>query len=565
MLFSISDIEQQFSESLLLQAEMLLDQQAVENLFELEKHLWIAQVSGQEVEMQISPSKVKALTCDCKTFQSKGGCAHVVAGLMALRRHLRNSPKPTEARNSSNNRTKTTPHKLTIPKILENVEREELLDFIRQYARTNRNFALALKARFAGNVLLSDDRLKYRQLLDSVISNARNKKDQLSYRATQKIIKIAQELIAQAEQAAVAGDPNEALNILEALVEKIAPVIKKAAGLEDKLENLMEQTFQKFDAILDQDIAPALKQRIWDFLTEESKKSVYLHSFPCFLHIFKLLQRLAEERAQMVALRKLMDFMLHRKKLKPSFRAKLHVWTFELLQRENKSSEAEEYLILHLHEPEFLLFATHQAYNYGEYERAKFLAHQGLQDIQQSYIKEELTEVLFQIAKKEEKPERIHQYALQRFLSTKDKQYFEVLRETMPENWDDTLEEVINALKKQPYSLKKRDVLAFIFETTGKTPELLEYIRELKSLDLLVRYDYLFKHQKDIIKELYLDMTLQYLRSHIGRKTSQKVRETLQHLYQSGNHELGNFLLDRFKQEFPERHTLMEELEVFQY
>ena len=218
MTFPISAIEQQFSDALLLQAEELLDQQAVHQLYELEKHLWIAQVDKREVEMQISPSKVKALSCDCPTFEAQGSCKHVLAGLLYLRRHLREEAEAAAATTPERPKTQQAPHKLTIPKILENVEREELLDFIREFARTNRNFALALKARFAGSVLLSDDRQKYRQLLDAVISNARNKKDQLSFRATQKIIKVAAELIQQSEQSILNGDPNVHPTMLTVIV-----------------------------------------------------------------------------------------------------------------------------------------------------------------------------------------------------------------------------------------------------------------------------------------------------------------------------------------------------------
>lgn len=558
--FPVKDIERFFEEALLLEGEHLLDQAAVQTPVELEKNLWLTQVADCEVEVQISPSKVRAYSCDCTTYQQDGQCAHIVAALLNLRRLIQ---ERQQEKNSNPPRQRTAPHKLTIPKILENVDREEMLLFIREYARTNRSFALALKARFAGAVPLMDDRKKYRQLLDSVINSARSKQDQLTYRATQKLIKVLEELLTQSEASLADRDFSEVLHILEAIVEKISPIIKKAKGHEEKLKAILQESFSQLERLLAKMPAPSLKNDIWLFLLEESKKSVYLHSFSTFNQLYPLLIQLADDPHRMETIRELFSDILQRREPKRKYRAKMHIWSYELLKLERKHAEAEQYLINNLHQPEFLLFAVQQAFEHGEFKRAKFLSHKGLQEISSTEIREEIVEVLLQIALQEEQQDQVYHYALQRLLSTKQYRYYEFLKQARPDNWEACVKEVLTLLRTQPYSLEQRDLLARLLQENNRKEELLNYIRQLNSLDLLIRYDYLFTDQQAQLTELYNNLTLQYLRSHLGRKTSQKVRDTLQHLYASGQDAIGAHLLQNFRQEFSERHTLMEELDVF--
>ena len=62
--------------------------QKVTSLFQSERNIWVAKVDDFEVEMQISPSKVKACSCECNVFLNEKMCGHVAAGLLALRKKI---------------------------------------------------------------------------------------------------------------------------------------------------------------------------------------------------------------------------------------------------------------------------------------------------------------------------------------------------------------------------------------------------------------------------------------------------------------------------------------------
>lgn len=89
MNFPLQNIETYLDEESLLLGESLLEAGSVEDLREVDKHLWVAKVNdrqGYEVEVKLSPSRVLAATCDCDRYRDIGICEHLAAAILLLRR-----------------------------------------------------------------------------------------------------------------------------------------------------------------------------------------------------------------------------------------------------------------------------------------------------------------------------------------------------------------------------------------------------------------------------------------------------------------------------------------------
>ena len=76
MNFFLQQIERHIDESLLIQGEDILAKDGILSLEEIESHLWAFKVIEEgdakfEVEIQITPSKIKAFTCDCDIFKAQ--------------------------------------------------------------------------------------------------------------------------------------------------------------------------------------------------------------------------------------------------------------------------------------------------------------------------------------------------------------------------------------------------------------------------------------------------------------------------------------------------------------
>jgi hypothetical protein len=64
------------------------------------------------------------------------------------------------------------------------------------------------------------------------------------------------------------------------------------------------------------------------------------------------------------------------------------------------------------------------------------------------------------------------------------------------------------------------------------------------------------------MEKLYVSTLQNYLKNHLGRKPSQRVRELLEHLFKIGMEDTADRLLLYFRKTFSQRQSLMEELEA---
>ena len=116
--FKLQELEEQFAEAFWLDGEDLQLAGSVRELTEVERHLWTSKVqtgqSKHEVEIQITPSKVKSFSCECSNFMEKGNCAHIVATLIELRslinhrKRERDIQKAAAEERSAENKNKLT-------------------------------------------------------------------------------------------------------------------------------------------------------------------------------------------------------------------------------------------------------------------------------------------------------------------------------------------------------------------------------------------------------------------------------------------------------------------------
>ncbi len=142
MNFPLKNLENHLKESWLLSGEELHEEGAVSGLVELERNLWVGRVKDREVEVQLSPSRVKAYSCDCPEFKKEKGCGHIAAALFYLRNLLRQRLEVKEPVKKP-----LSDKKISFLQHLQLIPSDDLIDFVRDYARQNRPFASAQSSR----------------------------------------------------------------------------------------------------------------------------------------------------------------------------------------------------------------------------------------------------------------------------------------------------------------------------------------------------------------------------------------------------------------------------------
>ncbi len=562
MNFSLQKIEANLEEDVLLHAERLLDAGAVMDLQEVERHFWIAKVEDEEryeVEVKISPTKVTAATCECETFRKFGQCGHIAAILLTIRQRQVRGDKPAK----SGKKNKPASRRLTTGTVLEQVDPDDLIAFVKQYAKSNRNFALALKARFAPSVSDIDSREKYLQLLDSTINAARRPDRTFSHRGGQKIYKVLLELQHQIDEAIAQGFLAEAVTMAQTIIEKMTPLLRKMEGAEGEIRQQIREAFHAFRKVLNASPPPTLRDSIWNYCLQECRKLLYRNN-KIDQHFFHLLMQMTEDAEQKEALLELIDDQITRYFFEKRELAQLLLIKLSVLEKLDRAEEVQSFINQHITNDEVLTFAVRQAMQNDNLHRAKMLAQSGLASASSSVTTVAMENTLLEIARREADEEAIVHYAERRLEATFELEFYRIVRQAWSGDWQTYRRHLIEKLQVLPFSTKKLHLIASIYFEDEQYAELLNYLRETKSLDLAREFGYrLLAHAPEDVYLFYNELFTYYLSHHVGRKPSEKIRAILLQLHDARAEELAEKLVHNLRAKFPERHSLMEELAVF--
>jgi hypothetical protein len=559
MKFLLKNLELHLPEHNLLNGEKLFEEKEVRNLYESDRHLWIAEVKNKEVEIQISPSKVLAYSCECKHYENQNVCEHIAATLLALRQHISTikSKKTTPK-----TRKKVPPKKLSTNSIFEYANQEDLIAFMKQYAKINRLFSLSLKARFASSVPMENSFDKYAQLIDSTINTYRNKDDTINYKGSLQILGISKQLLGQAKDEIALENYNEGYTILECLIKKITPILQKLDNNIDKIKAFVEASFMNIDKLLKSELAPSLKTKIRLFCLEEVSRSIYYEN-DFSIYFIHLLKTLSVEEKELREVKQVIDYELKKSEISPGYEAKLIVEKMKILNDLDDNDALQKLIEKNIHNADLIIAVVENIYEKGEIPKAKELAKRGLKESYTKTKRIQLESILLRIFIHENDSKHIAQLSKKLFLDTLNFKYFDVCKASSETKWKGNLNEIIDHIHSLPYSIKKRDTLAEIMANEGLKDELFNYMNRLGSLDLLRNYDkYLLPSKKKQLFELYHRLLTNYLDHHFGQIPSSKIKEVINHIHSIGEPSLANKLMRKLKSDYGDRPSLMNELKL---
>lgn len=559
MNFLLKNLELELAEQHLLVGEKLFEEGKVTRLFENEPHLWIAHVDGFEVEIQISPSRVKALSCECQVFEREKCCGHIAAGLLNLRRKLSETvSQPRQA----NQERKFAYQKLTVNAILESVTQDELAAFVRNFAKTNKQFSLALRAKFAAKVPLADNREKFGQLLDSAIQSYRKVNGRISSAGVGQLHKLLEELLGQADDATALEHFAESWAMLSAIVNRFSPILNKLDAEEPKLKVQLQAAFSKIRQLALSSIAPDLQDEIRQFCEAEFNRPAYrLNGFSG--HLLSIWYSLAKDDELSLSILNALDCELAKPKLDGRYRSQLLLVKLDLLEQPIFKAAADAFTLECLSEPQKLQQVIDALTPTGDYRRIKPLVEKGIRLIPDEALKATLEGILLQIAQQEGKSDTITMISRQKFLETKDFSYYDQCRENNKGNWDIFVKKLIGDLVRRHDYKQNLSAIATILGRENLLDDLLLLIEEQQSLDFLVQFDhFLLKKKPTEVFALYERLLKDFLVDHLGLKASQRMRQIMDHLSAQNADKLAIRLLESMRTAFPKRTFYLEEIDA---
>lgn len=563
--FKLQDLERHLAERILLDGEDWQAAGAVKALTEVERHLWTAKVGEAdvvEVELQITPSKVKSVSCECGEFAERGICGHIAAALMELRSLLNHRKREREARKmAAAERAAEKKNKLTLDAVLEEVPTPELLAFIREYARHHRQFSLALKARFMPQVDHIQGREKYGQLLNTAISVSRKADRRISLRGVQKLSKVLEEILFQAEGYFFSGHYAEAMDAAGIILEKITPILNKVDNGREKLDVFLQQAFTLLSKVAKADAPPTLKRKLWRYALEESGKLFYRNQ-SLDVPFYRLLFRLAVDEQQKEELLKLVEEHLEMKTTQLKSEDELLLVKLRLLEQLGDQDRLHRFFQKHTRNRSLLKKAVQHARKHGDWAAANHWVQLALEQENTAEEDREWKIIALELAQDSGNDEAILPLAMDLFVESGQARYFD-LALAQSEDSTQVSDEALQRLVLQAPRPLRQEAIATVLSRTNRLEELFRFLEQANSLSLLQNYDHHWQeHNQEKLFPVYRKLVMNYLKDHLGRITSQKIKNVIDFLYQTGRSGMAERLVEEMRDTYPERHSLMEELDI---
>ena len=562
MNFPLKNIELEVNDEILQEGERLIAYNAIKRLEEVERNLWVSQLEEDatyEVEVMLTGTKVRATTCDCKFATDKNICSHIAATLLSILK----IKKQKEVKKKQIKPTGATPKKLTTTSILNSVSSEDLNEFLKAYARNNKPFALALKARFVGKVQTLNDVEKYDQLIQSCINSVSKNTRKISINGMRQILAMLNELHDQVDKNIAIQNYLEAFAISKAIFNNIIPILQREAEGKKNLNISISQQFLSFKDLAVSKIPPALSQEIWDYTCDRFLNSLFF-TYEIPDQFLSILQIMGTTKERQVYLIEIIDQAIDEGTLLQHTTVNLISTKIAFLEKLGKEKEIEKVVNENLIHLDILILAIENALHNDNLKRGKQLAFSGLKKEPDTHQKALLEEYLLKISILENDMDSTYEFAISRFINTHDFTFFEMAKKAVPNNWEAARADLIEKMRVGKFSIEKRNIIAKIFANEKMFEELYDYISNIRSLELLQKYDtLLFEFDLKKTNKLYTKIVGSFLRSHIGRQTSITVRSVITQLNKLEHRELAAQLVQLCRSDFSERRSLMEELADF--
>lgn len=554
---ALRDFEFHISATTWNAAQDLAHHGAVRGLQEVERHFWVAKVLDDafeyEAEVIISPTRIKAFACGCWTEQRRFMCAHIGAALLKLRQFLQQKAEEKAREQESKAATPNNElTRLTIRDVLGSAPPEALADFVRTYARRDRDFALALKTWFAGSLTGAEN--PFLLVFSSVLPKtaAQSALRDADYRRLRRTLGDLEDQLSAALNAA---NLRTAYQVSAAVLASVGPLVnvqeepRRGALLHDVTGALNELT----RLAVEPSASPELRETAWEALLNGVKSGHFPMDLQREVTRFVSQATAADTgRAEQVAAL----YFSYPSKSVPTHVLEIYLASLAARGMAEGVVKVLDALEADTQLPYLALRAVWLELYYLQLDAAATLVAEYLQqrpDLTPGQ-RRELDDLLLNLAERTgDRPRQLRQLR-QRYLQSFNPDLLVRLRQLAGDDWPVERNAVLTTLRDGGHTDRVADLLA----AEGDSVVLSAYLAEYGTLPLLERHLNLL--EPAFVRAQYTRLLADYLSEHFGRPGSAFAREALAPLARKGHKQLVINVIADLAAQFPDREGLAEEL-----
>jgi hypothetical protein len=516
-------------------------------------------------EILLAAKNVTSHHCECSEWNLEIPCFHIVGLLIGHLNFKESSRKVLKApKNVTIKKPRAAPG--TIKSLLEEVSLESLVDFVQDYARYHKPFALALKARFSQESNQSGTKtIDGTELFQTTLENVR-KNNKITIRGKSQLLMVLRNLRFQAEHLLSEGDYPEIIELVTGVLPHAATAIRYMDKVDKEYQQEILLLITKLVTV-GRKGAPEIVEKVWQSLITEGKKTIY-YSVGIQEILLQAMPTLIKDEKDRKEWDEMLDSQIERTWYQDSVRASLILAKYEGLEMLKNPELAEEFMNAHLTNHGFLEYVVNKVLEKGDRERAIVLLRkaldQGLSKNARRIVEEHLLDLTVSAGKKSE----AIQMAKTLFLQGLDLKYLSLLSQLIPDSPTRKIEfdPILNIVRDMPYSLAKRDAMASLLKELERPLDLLEWVAKIKSLDLIMKYgDWCHQHLPKDTERLISQLLIEYARQNMGKEAAIKIKLTLMYLFEINLFDYSKELKNTLATEFSGRVILIEELNLLSF
>jgi hypothetical protein len=545
---NLKDFEHNISDATWNTALDIEAESGVKSLQEVEKNFWVARVEHFEqpfeTEVILSSKTVKAYTCECWTEGRQLICPHIAASLLKIRQYL--AKKAEDKLQKQLEIPEPEGVRISINTILANITQADLSDFVKNYFRQDKDFALSLKTFYVG--LQGESETHFQHLLEAVLPKKSKTLVVFAEPQMKRLIKMLSDFIEHIKET---ENHRLVYQISGSTLTKILPIIDHFTLQQlDKILPFCELALKAACYSAEAAPSPELKEDFWIMLFNLAEKEAYPKELQRMVIAFLAKKCNDSEKNTQIE-----GLFFQKPNPVSLFIATLYIAA--LAQNGIKKGgirilEDQEFAINQICDCIQQLF-------YLDYHDAciEMIEHFMSNKTFTVALLNEFENIYIEIAEKKGDKLLLKKAYRQHFFSIGNFDYFYKLKELSGNKWEKDLQKIVKeATEKEKYVL----VANILLEEEEYT--LLEiFLKHRSDLNLLkVLEQNLLKLNKDFLQDQYVQLLGDYLEKHFGLPAAVYLKKILGGLALKREYLMLENIINSLCKQYPERDTLREEL-----
>jgi uncharacterized Zn finger protein len=559
----INQFEQFIEEKILARGLSYFRNGHVNEPEEIAPGLFEAIVEGTEnylVQVKINKGLIEEHVCNCP-YDLGPICKHVAAVLFYLQQEeLEIEPRKPKVQGKKKERKKRKTKAEQTVELLEKISHDDLKQFIIDRSMQDRYFRDLFLSSFAHHNS-GESKEQYSQQIASLLRTASDRHGFIDWSASRQVGVEVFHLINTARKQLENNNFKTAFYLSTAIMEQMTEAIQFSDDSNGDIGGSIDSACDILFDMTSLKLPEEIRKLIFDYCIDAYKNDVY-GGWHWHLSMLYLASSIITTNEEFDIIINLIDNTESLSEYSVEMTQNIK---YEILLKIKGEQEANEYLEKNLSNSMLRRTAIINAIGNKDYEKARKLSLDGIKQDEKDLPGQakEWYDWLLKVAQATKDKEKIIEYARFLFIDNfrNEQDYYQILKQHIqPEKWDNYVKNII-----QDISAKKRwldtNLISRIYIREEWWPELLELLKKSPELNTISNYEqYLAKDYSDELVQLYSSAIIRYLERNIGRKYYKDACKYLRKIIKLGDRDKANELIEKFRNDYPARRALMEEL-----